>query len=57
MVTVGDVLLPCSSCGAEICNAEDTTSEVERDFEFGGETATRVVPAKVCPECGEVTPL
>jgi len=53
----GDVLLPCRECGAEIVDGDDTTAQIERDFEFGGEQATTEVPAKVCPECGEVTPI
>ena len=59
-----NVLLPCSSCGAEIWSGEETTIVVEPSdadgepvFEFGDEPAEREVPAKVCPECGEVTAL
>jgi len=29
-------LLPCSNCGAEIVDAEETTAEIERDYQFGG---------------------
>ena len=50
-------LFPCRECGAEIVDGEDTTAEIERDYEFGAETATAEVPAKVCPQCGAVTPL
>jgi len=50
-------LIPCNECGAEIFDAEETTAPIEEDFQFQGETATREVPAKVCPECGAVTPL
>lgn len=49
--------LPCLNCGTELVDAAETTTEVERGFQFGGETATREVPAKVCPACGEVTAL
>jgi len=45
-------MLPCPECGAEAVRGEGTTVEVERDFEFGGETATRELPGKICPECG-----
>jgi len=54
---VTDVRLPCRNCGAEIIGGEETTAEVERDYQFGGEQATVEVAAKVCPACGEVTPL
>jgi YgiT-type zinc finger domain-containing protein len=47
-------LLPCPNCGAESWSGEDTTTDVELDFEFGGQQATQQVPAKVCPDCGEV---
>ena len=50
-------LLPCPECGAEIINGEETTTEVERDYVFTGQTATKEVAARVCPECGEVTAL
>jgi len=50
-------LIPCNECGAEIFDAEETTAAIEQDYQFGGETATREVPAKICPECGAVTPL
>jgi len=50
-------LLPCRNCGAEVVDADETTAEVERDYQFGGGQATVEVPAKVCAECGEVTPL
>ena len=52
-----DVLLPCGNCGGEIVDGEETTTEIERDYRFGGQQATAKVAAKVCPECGEVTPL
>jgi len=52
-----DTLIPCRECGAEVFDAEETTAEIEQDFEFRGETATREVPAKECPECGAITPL
>lgn len=50
-------LLPCRACGAEIVDGDDTTAAIERDYQFGGQQATAEVAAKVCPECGEVTPL
>lgn len=50
--------LPCPNCGAEAVNGETTTTVVEDDsFSFQGETAERELPAKVCPECGEVIAL
>jgi len=52
-----DTLIPCRECGAEVFDAEETTAPIEEDFEFGGETATREVPARVCAGCGAVTPL
>jgi len=54
---MSDVLLPCRACGAEIVDGADTTATIKRDYEFGGQQATAEVAAKVCPECGEVTPL
>lgn len=56
---MGDkMLLPCTECGAEMFNdGENTTTEIELEYQFGGEQATREVPAMVCPECGEVTAL
>lgn len=55
------VLLPCQNCGRELFGDQDgveaVTAEVEEDFEFGGETATRTLPAYRCPDCGEVTAL
>jgi len=58
------VLLPCSNCGAEISGGKETTKVVEMSdadgkprFEFGGQPSVRELPAKVCPECGEVTAL
>ena len=54
---MSDVLLPCRNCGAEIVDAEETTTEINREYQFGGEQAAAEVAAKVCPECGEVTPL
>jgi len=44
--------LPCPNCGAEAVEGTDATVTVEQDFEFGGETAERDLPGKVCPECG-----
>lgn len=52
-----DVPLPCSNCGCELVDGEETTVTVELDFEFGGKPATREEPALICPDCGEVTPL
>lgn len=50
-------LLPCRECGAEIIGGAETTATIERDYQFGGQQATAEVAAKVCPECGKVTPL
>jgi YgiT-type zinc finger domain-containing protein len=53
----GGVMLPCRECGAEIVDGELTRTEIDQEFTFRGERATLEVPARVCPECGEVTPL
>lgn len=56
--SVDGTLLPCASCGAELFSrGEDTMAEVEQGQSFGGQQATVEVPAKRCPDCGEVTAL
>jgi YgiT-type zinc finger domain-containing protein len=55
-------MLPCSECGTDLGrrDCEETTATVEVGIGrklFGQTTAEREVPAWVCPECGEVTPL
>jgi YgiT-type zinc finger domain-containing protein len=55
-------MLPCSECGIDLAkrDCEETTATVEIGIgrQLFGQTATeREVPAWVCPECGEVTPL
>lgn len=48
----GDTQLPCPSCGTECLDEPEVRVEVEWDFEFGGETATRELPGRECPNCG-----
>jgi len=54
-------MLPCQNCGVDLANreTEETTALVDVTAEpvFGGRKGQREVPAWVCPECGEVTPL
>lgn len=46
--------IPCPHCGAEAKDGEDTATEVELEYEFGGSPAIQEMPAKVCPACGAV---
>lgn len=54
-------MLPCQNCGVDLVgrDCEDTTALVDVTPEsiFQGRKGQREVPAKVCPECGEVNPL
>jgi len=54
---MSDTLIPCPECGAELFDAPETTTHIEQDFEFQGKPGTYEVPAKECPECGEITAL
>lgn len=54
-------MLPCQNCGADLVgrDCEETTTLVDVTPEpiFQGRKGQREVPAKVCPDCGEVNPL
>jgi len=55
-------MLPCQGCGVDLMKipTEDTKATVERETgrELFGETTEQIeVPALVCSECGETTPL
>lgn len=50
--------LPCPHCGAELLDGEETTTITEHgDFEFQGKPSVAELPARECPDCGEVTAL
>lgn len=55
-----DKQLPCDGCGLDLASVEteDTTATVDAKSNphFSGDSV-KEVPAWICPECGEVTPL